>query len=124
MLRLFKLTIASIAVAGCFQLDLTTSTEALAQGCTCGRGAGGVTTCREHEYGQPDLFYNFYVDPSCSSVGAQMYMAPGPVPAHVGHTYYTYQPFMPHEMLYKHKRTYHRYYDEGRGLTRTHIRYW
>lgn len=53
-----------------------------------------------------------------------MYMAPGPVPAHVGHTYYTYQPFMPHEMLYKHKRTYHRYYDEGRGLTRTHIRYW
>ncbi len=117
MLRLFRLSIAAIVVAGCFQLDLTTSTEALAERCNC-------ATCREHEYGQPDLFYNFYVDPSCSTVGAQMYMAPGPVPANVGHTYYTYQPFMPHEMLYKHKRTYHRYYDEGRGLTRTHIRYW
>lgn len=117
MLRLFRLTIASIAIAGCFQLDLTTSTEALAQGCN------GVT-CRSHEYGQPDLFYNFYVDPSCSTVGAQLYLAPGPVPPHVGHTFYTYQPFMPHEMLYKHKRTYHRNYDEGRGLTRTHIRYW
>ena len=116
MLRLFRLTLASIAVAGCFQLDLTTSNEALAQ-----HGVG--VTCRPHEYGQPDLFYNFYVDPSCSTVGAQMYMAPGPVPPHVGHTYYTYQPLMPHEMLYKHKRTYHRYYDEGRGLTRTHIRY-
>ena len=33
MLRLFRLTFASIAVAGCFQLDLTTSTEALAQEC-------------------------------------------------------------------------------------------
>lgn len=120
MLRLFRLTIASIAVAGCFQLDLTTSTEALGQW----HNRANATVCREHEYGQPDLFYNFYVDPTCSAVGAQMYMAPGPIPPHVGHTFYTYQPLMPHEMLYKHKRTYHRYYDEGRGLTRTHVRYW
>ena len=117
MLRLFRLTIATIAIAGCFHLDLNTSTEALAK-------HGNCAACREREYGQPDLFYNFYVDPTCGGVGAQMYMAPGPVPPHVGHTYYTYQPFMPHEMLYKHKRTYHRYYNEGRGLTRTHIRYW
>lgn len=117
MLRLFRLTMASIAVVGSFQFDVTTSTSALGQQPT------GLN-CREHEYGRPDLFYNFYVDPNCSAVGAQMYMAPGPIPPHVGHTYYTYQPFMPHEMLYKHKRTYHRYYDEGRGFTRTHIRYW
>ena len=76
--------------------------------------------CRAPEYGRPDLFYNFYVGPDCGSVGAQMYLAPRPVPAYVGHTYYTYQPFMPHELLYKHARTYHRYYNEGRGLTRTH----
>ena len=117
MFRLFRFTIAATAIAASFQLDVTTSTEALAERCRC-------AVCRAHEYGQPDLFYNFYVDPSCSTVGAQMYLAPGPVPPHVGHTFYTYQPFMPHEMLYKHKRTYHRYYDEGRGLTRTHIRWW
>ena len=44
-----------------------------------------------------------------------------PVPAWVGHTYYTYQPFLPNELLYQHHRTYYRYYDQGRGLTRTAI---
>ncbi len=122
MIRLFRISMVAIALAACSQLDVTTSTTAYAQ-CSCGLG-GPAGVCREHEYGQPDLFYNFYVDQNCSSVGAQMYMAPGPVPAHVGHVYYTYQPMMPHELLYKHKRTYHRYYDQGRGLTRTHIRYW
>ena len=117
MRRLFRLTIAAIVVAGCFQLDLTSSTEALAEECGC-------TTCREREYGQPNLFSNYYAAPNCGGVGAQMYLAPGPVPPHVGRTFFTYQPFMPHEMLYKHKRTYHRYYNEGRGLTRTRIRYW
>jgi hypothetical protein len=81
-------------------------------------------TCREHQYGYPDLFYNYFVPPTCGGMGAELYPAPLPVPAHVGHTYYTYQPFMPHEFLYKHHRTYHRYYDEGRGLTRTSVRWW
>ncbi len=81
------------------------------------QNGGGV--CQERTYGRPDLFYNYYVDPTCSTVSAQMYMAPRPVPALVGHTYYTYQPLMPHEFLYPHHRTYHRYYDCGRGLTRT-----
>lgn len=80
--------------------------------------------CRQKEYGDPDLFYNFWQPPVCDGVGAQMYIAPQPVPANVGHTYYTYQPFMPHEMLYDHHRTYHRYYDEGRGLTRASIRWY
>jgi len=40
------------------------------------------------------------------------------VPPNVGHVYYTYEPLYPHEMLYPHHRTYHRYYDDGRGLTR------
>ena len=72
-------------------------------------------------YGEPDLFYNFWNGPNCGGVAAQLYIAPHPVPAYVGHTFYTYQPLMPHEMLYTHKRTYHRYYDEGRGLNRTRV---
>ena len=56
---------------------------------------------------------------TCGGVPAEMYLAPQPVPAYVGHTYFTYQPMMPHELLYQHHRTYYRHYDEGRGLTRT-----
>ncbi len=117
MLRLSRLAFAAVAIAGCFQLDLGSPTQARAF-------EGFDPIYRPHEYGQPDLFYNFYVPAQGGGVPAQMYIAPGPVPPHVGHTYYTYQPMMPHELLYKHKRTYHRYYDEGRGLTRTHIRWW
>jgi hypothetical protein len=83
-----------------------------------------AAVCRPHFYGSPDLFYNYYVGSDCGLVGTQMYLAPHPVPEHVGHSWYTYQPFMPHEMLYKHKRVYHRYYNEGRGLTRTSVRHW
>lgn len=81
----------------------------------------GCPTCRDYQYGQPGLFHNYYVPPTCGGVGAAAYLSPGPVPAHVGHTYITYEPFMPHEMLYAHHRSYHRTYDEGRGLTRTHV---
>ena len=83
------------------------------------RCAGG--TCVERDHGHPDLFASYYAPAVCGGVAAQMYVAPLPVPPHVGHTYITYQPFMPHELLYKHHRTYHRYYNGGRGLTRTHV---
>ncbi len=65
-----------------------------------------------------DLFANYYVPPVCDGLGAQLYVAPGPVPASVGHTYVTYQPLMPHEFLYPHYHSYYRYYDCGRGMTR------
>jgi hypothetical protein len=92
------------------------------------RGYGGCRTCSNGDcqyrfYGQPDLFYNYYVPPTCGGVGAELYLSPRPVPAHVGHTYITYQPLMPHEFLYHHHRTYHRYYNSGQGLTRTHVKY-
>jgi hypothetical protein len=80
-----------------------------------------IMNCRPRTYGQPELFYNYYVPDTCGGVPAAMYLAPQPVPAWVGHTYYTYQPVLPHELLYQHHRTYYRYYDQGRGLTRTHI---
>lgn len=79
----------------------------------------GGAGCRSWEYGNPDLFYNFYAPNNCGSNAAVMYIAPRQVPAVVGHTYYTYQPFMPHEFTYPHYRTYRRYYDDGRGMTRT-----
>jgi len=132
MLRLLRVTVVIAAVFASFQLGLDASNRAQAQD-VCPNcqphhfgsnlGVGTTPVPRGPEYGQPDLFYNFYVPPTAGGVGAQMYLAPGPVPPHVGHTYYTYQPFMPHELLYKHKRTYHRYYNEGRGLTRTSIRW-
>jgi len=111
MSRAFRVTLAAAAVVSCLQLGAASGFE------------GFDPTCRVPEYGQPDLFRNYWVDPTCGGDGAHMYIAPIPVPYQVGHVYYTYQPFMPHELLYKHKRSYHRYYDEGRGLTRTHIRW-
>lgn len=110
----------------------------------CGNGGGSLIArlrarcqsgeCVPNTYGDPDLFYNFWVPPGCyaegggaaatpNSVGAQLYIAPHPVPAYVGHTFYTYQPLMPHEMLYPHSRHYHRYYDEGRGYNRTCVKW-
>jgi len=79
--------------------------------------------CLYRFYGQPDLFYNYYAWPSCTGLGAELYVSPRPVPPHVGHTYVTYQPLYPHEYLYDHHRTYHRYYNGGQGLNRTHVKW-
>ena len=82
---------------------------------------GAPVACRPPEYGNPDLFYNYYAGNNCGGVPASMYVAPYPVPATVGHSYYTYQPLMPHEFMYPHHRTYHRVYDNGRGIDRTSV---
>lgn len=71
----------------------------------------------------PDLFYNYYLPAGCGEVGADLYMSPFEVPPHVGSTSITYQPLMPHEFLYPHHRTYYQYYDGGRGLNRTSVKY-
>jgi hypothetical protein len=75
------------------------------------------------EASQPDLFYNFYV-PNNMGAAAAAYPAPYPTPSLVGHTYYTYQPLMPHEFLYTHHRTYHQYYNGGMGLNRTRVHWY
>ena len=75
------------------------------------------------EASQPDLFYNFYV-PNNMGAAAAAYPAPYPTPSLVGHTYYTYQPLMPHEFLYQHHRTYHQYYNGGMGLNRTSVHWY
>lgn len=75
------------------------------------------------EESQPDVFYNYYVPGDGAGVPAAMYPAPVPNPPLVGHTYYTYQPLMPHEFLYHHRRTYHQYYNGGMGMNRTSVRW-
>jgi hypothetical protein len=79
--------------------------------------------CTYRHYGEHDLFYNYWIGGYCGANTAPLYISPRPVPPHVGHTFITYQPLMPHEFMYKHHRTYHRYYDNGMGLTRTCVRY-
>lgn len=70
----------------------------------------------------PGLFQNYYVPPYAGEVGAQLYVSPRPVPPHVGWTYITYQGLMPHEFLYKHRRSYTTRHWDG-GSTRTTIRW-
>ena len=97
-----------------------------AGGLAAGNGRSGsryAVAERQIDTHNPELFYNYYVPPNFGGVGAQLYMAPGPVPGHVGHTYYTYQPLYPHEYLYGHTRTYHRYYNCGKGLNRTKVQW-
>jgi hypothetical protein len=60
-----------------------------------------------------NLFSQYYTQPGASMVQAGLYNAPHWVPSHVGHSYYTYQPLMPHEMLYQHSRNYYNYYNTG-----------
>ena len=86
-------------------------------------GDGFVGGCRERSYGRPDLFYNFYTQGYCNRANAQLYLSPLPVPPNVGHTFFTYQPFYPHEYLYGHTNRFHNYYDGGRGTNRTRVNY-
>lgn len=69
-----------------------------------------------------DLFYNYQVGPNPSGTAAGMYISPGPIPANVGHTYTTYQPLMPHEMMHKHTRS-HYAHAPGSGWSRSKVRY-
>lgn len=71
----------------------------------------------------PHMFANQYTQGYANQATAQMYVAPLPVPTWVGHTYYTYPPLNPHEMMYRHHRRYHSYYDNGMGLNRTGVHY-
>jgi hypothetical protein len=89
----------------------------------CGHAGDMDSGCQPRTYGYPDLFYNYYTQGNCNSTNAQMYTSPIPVPPNVGQTYITYQPFMPHEMLYWHKDRFHNYYDGGRGMNHTKVHY-
>lgn len=121
----------------CNDCNCSTCNDGCAGGCAggCYRGILGhdhvchgniprtPPPCRA--YGEPyggDLFYNFYSQGLCDRT-AGMYPSPYPTPLIAGRTYITYQPLMPHEYMYWHHRSYHRYYDGGKGLNRTLVKY-
>jgi hypothetical protein len=136
MLRIFrKTTLFAAALCTSFGMFAQLADAQTLEDCPPESVSGGVVrggahgmhlnhyrlNCRPQTWGSPELFYNYYVPGTCGGTPAQLYLAPRPVPAYVGHTYFTYQPFMPHEQLYQHHRTYYRYYNGGRGLTRTYV---
>ena len=93
---------------GCGRSDLRV-VRCVADSCPCQHH--GWDGKRQISYQQQkDLFYNYYAQPGpFYNTPAQMYVSPLPVPANVGHTYMTYQPFMPHEYMYHHNRSYYTY---------------
>ena len=94
---------------------------AVALGCGLLPGGADRVQAGDQQHVAPDLFYNFYVPPSCyGAPGAQLYVSPLPTPPYVGHTYITYQPLLPNEFLYEHCRTYHTEHPNG-TWTRTHV---
>ncbi len=86
--------------------------------------AAGTAFGAGRDYGYPDLFYNHFTQGHANATNAQMYVSPVPTPPSVGHTFITYQPFQPEEMMYWHTNRYHKYYDNGRGMNHTKVHYY
>jgi len=97
--------------------------------CCLGNGELLAHLGSPREYGEPtstgpDLFYNFHNGPTGGATySATMYPSPNLTPPVTGYSYYTYQPVMPHEFMYRHKRKYHHYYNGNRGLNKTTVSY-
>ncbi len=108
--RLFRTTVLAALLIG------------LWHACQEARAGEGLWKRSISYQNKSDLFANYTVGPCPSGTAAQMYIAPLPVPANVGHTYVTYQPLMPHEMTYKHTRS-HYAHTPGAGWTRSKVRY-
>lgn len=85
-----RTVVIAVAAAACFGF-LTESTQA----------QGSLTN---------NLFSQYTTQGASNLTDAGMYPAPHWVPQEMGHTYYTYQPLMPHEMMYTHSRNYYNYY--------------
>lgn len=69
----------------------------------------------------PGIFQQYHEDHG--TIGARMYPSPRPVPAWVGNTYYTYQPFYPHKFMWSHYDVYRKRHADG-GRTTTRAFYW
>lgn len=108
------------------QTDEATGDRNVDQGADAGEEPGRLNEGVEYYQGAGEavpvpppanLFYNFYATPG---VPAAMYPAPHPTPANIGHVYYTYQPFLPHEFLYPHARTYYTFKGNYHGYGHLH----
>jgi len=120
------LTVSTVLATTAKADDLpeTPAAEAPVADAAANNYVGDVYPGIQRGYGNPDLFYNYYTQGAVNRVNAQMYLSPLPVPPNVGHTFYTYQPFYPHHMLYPHTDRFHRHYDCGRGMNRTKASYY
>ena len=96
----------------------------------CGYGCGGhgCGHCGGHGCAVcggagNDLFYNYYGPQTGAGGGVttQMYAAPHETPHPAIQTYYTYQPWLPHEHMYHHNRKYTQCQDGGLGRTQTTV---
>ncbi len=130
-MKIRTLSYALVALAMCATLAVTASAEESAKQAkekaspaASDSYVGDVAPGIQRSYGQPDLFYNFYTEGAANRANAQMYLSPMPIPPNVGHTFYTYQPFSPHHMLYPHQNRFHSHYDCGRGMNRTRASYY
>ncbi len=54
----------------------------------------------------PALAHGHYVPGGCGGVPAAMYPAPRPIAVVPGSVYYTYEPYLPHELMYRHYSVY------------------
>ncbi len=95
----------------------------LAAGCLAMFALAHSARAQEPAVFNPPAFGNYYANGSMNQTDAALYPSPLPVPQWVGHTYIMYQPFYPHEYMHRHGHRYHTYYDQGRGLNRTAVRY-
>jgi hypothetical protein len=131
-MKIRTLSYAVVALAICMTLAASASADKPAKktaekastSATVDSYVGDVAPGIQRGYGQPDLFYNFYTQGAANRANAQLYVSPMPIPPNVGHTYYTYQPFYPHHMMYPHQNRFHRNYDCGRGMNRTRASYY
>lgn len=92
-------TVVAIMALACFTFSTETSNAQECASCS----AGGGNTLNNNLFSQ-------YTTQGQGSATAGMYPAPHYVPSRVGHTYYTYQPLMPHEMMHAHSKNYYNYY--------------
>ena len=93
--------------------------------CIAAAMLAGLTMTIEQANAQAPLFSQ-YTTQGNGSPSAAFYPAPHWSPIVGGESYYTYQPLMPHEMLYQHSRNYYNYYDAGYkggggGLVKTSV---
>jgi len=105
-MRSFTFNLIPRGLLAAFALVVVSSLASTAEAQQCdGRGGRYGARCDRHYAGADtsDLFQQYYADPGmCGSVGAELYPSPMPVPAFVGHTYYTYQPMYPHMWMDPH----------------------
>ena len=61
----------------------------------------------------PNPLFSQYVTQGAGTASAALYPAPHYSPMLGAQSNYTYQPLMPHEMMYQHSRNYYNYYNTG-----------